>query len=218
MSEWCFWIEPHIETWGTVMQSNQLNELAAALAKAQGAMTNATMNRVNPHFKSKYADLASVLDAIRKPLSENGLAVTQTVEMRDGCMVLRTTLLHAGGQWVASEYPLPLAARPQEMGSALTYARRYSLTSLICTSADEDDDAERAEKHVAGAKSNGALISQEQVAALDKLLLEVKADAGKFVKYMAGATRSNIQRIEDIPAKHFTDAVTALEAKRRKAP
>jgi hypothetical protein len=126
-------------------QSEQINELAGALAKAQAVMKNAVMNRVNPHFKSQYADLASVLDSIREPLGANGLAVSQTMQIREGGMVLRTVLMHTSGQWLASEYPLPAAARPQEMGSAQTYARRYSLAAIICNSADEDDDANGAE-------------------------------------------------------------------------
>lgn len=126
------------------MQSEQTNELAAALALAQSSMKAATFNKTNPHFKNKYADLAAVLDAIRLPLAANGLAVTQTTEVRDGGFVLVTTMRHKSGQWVASEYPLPVAAKPQELGSALTYARRYSLSAIACIAADEDDDAEGA--------------------------------------------------------------------------
>src|SRR5258708_25625670 len=107
------------------MQSDQLNELAAALAKAQGVMENAAMNRMNPHFRSKYADLAAVIDAVRKPLSENGLAVAQTTQIREGGMILRTVLMHTSGQGVDGAYPFPATARPHEMGSALNYARRY---------------------------------------------------------------------------------------------
>jgi len=125
-----------------VKTSEQIDELAAALAAAQGMMENAVMNRVNPHFKSKYADLAAVLSAARKPLSANGLAIVQTI----GDGVLHTRLLHTSGQWIASEHPLPMAGRPQEIGSALTYARRYSLSALIGIAADEDDDATGAEK------------------------------------------------------------------------
>src|SRR6185503_4999668 len=117
--------------------SEQINELAAALAAAQGMMENAIMNRINPHFKSKYADLAAIFDASRKPLSANGLAIVQTIE--NG--VIHTRLLHTSGQWIASEHPLPMSGRPQEIGSALTYARRYSLSALIGLAADEDDDA-----------------------------------------------------------------------------
>lgn len=121
-----------------------LNELAGALAKAQGAMNNASMNRINPHFKSKYADLAALWDAVRKPLSDNGLSVVQII--RDGS--LHTMLLHTSGQRLCSDYPLPATARPQEMGSALTYARRYSLSALVGIAADEDDDATAANQSV----------------------------------------------------------------------
>lgn len=127
-------------------RSEQINELVIALSKAQASIPNATMNKINPHFKSKYADLASVLDAIRAPLAANGLAIMQTTEIRDGSLALVTTLAHGSGQWVSSEYPLPAVARPQELGSALTYARRYSVAAIICNAADEDDDAENAEK------------------------------------------------------------------------
>ncbi len=127
-------------------QSETTNELSAALAKAQGAMKAATFNKINPHYKNRYADLAAVVDAIRVPLSTNGLSYTQTTEIREGGFVLVTTLRHASGQWIASEYPLPVGAKPQELGSALTYARRYSLSAIACIAADDDDDAESAEK------------------------------------------------------------------------
>jgi hypothetical protein len=128
------------------MQTEDTNELAAALAKAQGAMEAAKFDKVNPHFKNKYASLAAVVDAIRRPLADNALSYTQTTAIRDGGFVLVTTLRHASGQWVASEYPLPVDVKPQELGSALTYARRYSLSAIACIAADEDDDAEGARK------------------------------------------------------------------------
>jgi hypothetical protein len=128
------------------MRSENLNELAAALSKAQGAMEAATYNRVNPHFKNRYADLAAIWDAIRGPLSSNGLAVTQVTEIRERGFVLVTTLHHASGQWLAGEYALPVGGRPQEVGSALTYARRYSLCGIVGIVADDDDDAEAANK------------------------------------------------------------------------
>lgn len=126
------------------MQSANTGDLATALAKAQAAMKAAPFDKSNPHFKNKYASLASVIDTIRKPLAENGLSYTQTTEVRDGGFVLVTTLRHTTGQWIASEYPLPLTAKPQDLGSALTYARRYSLSAIACIAADEDDDAEGA--------------------------------------------------------------------------
>jgi hypothetical protein len=112
------------------MQTENTNELAAALAKAQAAMQAAKFDKVNPHFKSKYASLAAVIDAIRKPFADNGLCYTQVTEIRENGFVLVTTLRHASGQWVASEYPLPTAAKPQELGSAPLFAKCYRLHCL----------------------------------------------------------------------------------------
>jgi hypothetical protein len=126
------------------MQSENTAEISAALSKAQAEMKAATFNKVNPHYKNKYADLAAVLEAIRQPLVSNSLSITQTTEVREGGLVLVTTLRHASGQWISGEYPLPMAAKPQDLGSALTYARRYSLSAIACIASDEDDDAETA--------------------------------------------------------------------------
>lgn len=127
------------------MQSEQIDKLTEALAKAQGTIKNAVLNKVNPHFRSKYADLAAIFDAVRKPLADNGLIVTQTTEIREGGFVLVTMLAHSSGQWIRSEYPLPSTGKPQEIGSALTYARRYSLSAIAGIAADEDDDANAAQ-------------------------------------------------------------------------
>jgi hypothetical protein len=130
--------------------------LAEALAKAQANMQNAPLNKTNPHFKSKYADLAAIRDAVTPALSANGLAITQTPTFRDGAFVLVTTLRHTGGETVESIYPLAVD-KPQVMGSALTYARRYSLAAMCGIAAEEDDDANAAQtgtaKPIAGTKS-----------------------------------------------------------------
>ena len=190
------------------MQSEQINELTAALAKAQGAMKNATLNRINPHFKSRYADLASVLDAIRGPLANNGLAITQVTEIRDGAFVLRTMLNHVSGQWVASDYPLPSGAKPQEMGSALTYARRYSLSALISISADDDDDAEGAEKGKQTVEVPAGKIDEQQVEWLQTMIVEAGADLPAFLKYLG------IKRLEDLTTDKMPKATDALNKKR----
>lgn len=193
------------------MQSEQINELAAALAKAQAAIKNATYNRVNPHFKNKYADLAACFDAVRKPLSDHGLSVTQTTEVREGGMVLVTRLMHTSGQWIRGEYPLPASGRPQEIGSALTYAKRYSLSSIAGIAADDDDDAEAATER--GHKRNGndrSAVTQEQAENLLAMVNEVGADPDKFCAYL------KINSLLDLPAARYAEAVKALEAKRVK--
>lgn len=127
------------------MQNNQgQSELAAALAKAQADMQNAPLNRVNSHYKSKYADLAAIRDAVTPALTKHGLAVTQTPTFHGETFVLVTTLRHVSGETVESVYPLPLD-KPQVMGSALSYARRYSLAAMCGIAAEEDDDANAAQ-------------------------------------------------------------------------
>jgi hypothetical protein len=124
--------------------SEQINEIAAALAKAQGVMKNAPLNKVNPHFKSKFADNASVRDTVTPPLTANGIAVVQTLDVSDLGLVVSTRLIHTSGQWIESRCPIPAAPDMQKMGSAITYARRYSLSAICGIAADEDDDANAA--------------------------------------------------------------------------
>ena len=128
--------------------SESINELSAALAKAQGAMGNAPFNKTNPHFKSKYADLASVRDAVTPHLAANGLSLVQTTMPGNGSMLVVTSLLHSSGQWLSSEYPIINdVMKPQAMGSALTYARRYSISCICGIASEEDDDANAANDH-----------------------------------------------------------------------
>ncbi len=125
-------------------QTENIAELASALAKAQGAIVNAAKDTENTFFHSRYATLASVWDACRKPLADNGLAVVQTVTETDRGQVLVTTLAHASGQWMRSHYPVvPVKQDPQGFGSALTYARRYALSAMVGV-APADDDGEAA--------------------------------------------------------------------------
>jgi hypothetical protein len=127
-----------------VNKSEQINELATALAKAQGAMGHALKQNSNPHFGSRYADLASCLDAVREPLAAHGLAVTQLVSSSPEAITIDTVLMHASGQWIASSLAVPLAKRDaQGVGSATTYGRRYALAA-ICGIAQDDDDGNEA--------------------------------------------------------------------------
>jgi len=188
---------------------DQINELAAALALAQGAMKNATMNRVNPHFKSRYADLASVLDAVRGPLAANGLSIVQTMNPNGDTIILRTTLMHASGQSISTDYPIPLGLKPHEMGSHLTYARRYSVSALICNSADEDDDGAEAMKAAKVTNGTGPAITPAQVDAINDLIEEVGQNRQIFLNYF------KIQSVEQLPARDYERAVSGLVAKRQ---
>ena len=138
------------------MKSENINELAKALASAQSAMKDAVLCKVNPHFKNKYADLPAVRAAVTEPLTKNGLSVAQTMDTDEtGRAYIVTTLMHSSGQWISSRCPL-LVERPgmQPLGSAITYARRYALAAICGIASDEDADAEvadhKAEKNPPG--------------------------------------------------------------------
>jgi len=188
------------------MESEQTAELATALAKAQSAMGPAIINRVNPHFKNRYADLAAVFTAI-KPIHDNGLSFTQTTQFRDGAFILRTTLRHTSGQWIASEYPLPLNAKPQEVGSALTYAKRYSLSALVGIAADEDDDGEATRKRNGNGEHHveetGELITPEQIQTLRAALKVRELNEDEWKKRAGKALKAPIADLSDIPASAF---------------
>lgn len=115
--------------------------IAAALAAAQGEMSNAAKDSRNPAFKSKYADLASVREACLPALSRHGIAVIQPLESAEtGDMAVRTVLLHADGERIDCAVPLILGKRDmQGLGSAITYARRYGLMMMAGIAPDDDD-------------------------------------------------------------------------------
>lgn len=136
------------------IMSENIGELAAALAKAQGTFSFARKDSTAPLFEKEaggrtvksgvrsYADLASVLDAVRKGLAENGLAIIQApFSAQGGSVTLRTTLMHASGQWIASEitFPADRMGGIHGWGSALTYARRYALAAMVGIAQDDDD-------------------------------------------------------------------------------
>lgn len=122
-------------------RSEQIEQLAEALAVAQGQIETAKKDSTNPYFKSKYADLASVFDAIRKPLADNGLSIVQIPTIKNLGVELETSLIHSSGQYITGKLQMPFKEpSPHAIGSAITYARRYSLQSIVGVCSDEDDD------------------------------------------------------------------------------
>jgi hypothetical protein len=123
-----------------MQRSESIHELAAALAKAQAKIEGASKDKVNPHLKSRYADMASVVDACRPALTANGLAVIQAPRYIDKLVEVETILVHATGQWVSETLALPVAkVDAQGIGSAITYARRYGLMAIVGIAPEEDD-------------------------------------------------------------------------------
>lgn len=138
-------------------RSPEIKELATALAKAQGAMENASKDAENPGFKrdgknSTYATLASVWDVIRKPLSDNGLAILQWPRTVQAGVEVETELLHESGQFMRDILWLPCPTMTvHTVGSAITYARRYALMSIVGIAPEDDDGNSAAEAHKPGA-------------------------------------------------------------------
>ena len=115
-----------------MQMSETIAALAEALSKAQGEIKGALKDSANPFFKSKYADLSSVVEAIRGPFQKHGLSYVQTTDPSEKEEVrVETTILHASGQWLrCGILALPVTkADAQGYGSAMTYARRYSLSA-----------------------------------------------------------------------------------------
>lgn len=137
--------------------SASTKELATAFIAAQAELKNTLKDGLNPHFKNKYATLGNVRDSVTPVLAKHGLAVLQGADFVDGNTFITTRLMHKSGEWIESAYPFPLA-KPQEMGSAMTYARRYSLSAICGIASDDDDDgnAAQAAQPIVMAASNGS--------------------------------------------------------------
>lgn len=127
--------------------SADIGALIGALAKAHKAFKPIIKSETNPFFKSKYADLATVIEATKDGLSDNGLAVVQppAYERSTGTVQIVTLLAHESGQWIKSILDMP-TNKPdaQGVGSAITYGRRYSFSAIINVASEQDDDANAA--------------------------------------------------------------------------
>lgn len=124
-------------------QSENIETLAAALAKAQGVIANPAFDAVNPHYKNRYATLGAHIDAVRGAFPANGLSVVQAIETPERDRVsLTTRILHSSGQWIESTVSASTGAKVQEIGSTVTYLRRYALAAIVGIVGEEDDDGE----------------------------------------------------------------------------
>lgn len=198
-------------------ESDELNKLFEALSKAQLDMEIAKTDSINPYFKSRYADLASVVKASRPFLSKNGLCVIQrTVTSEEGKVILYTRLCHASGQWIESNMAVnPPKADIQSLGSYLTYLRRYMYSALTgVVASDEDDDGEITMKD-----------SREKSTSYNAPLKVNKAQVQIIANELSSAPEIlesllkgfNIQKISDLPSKKYTQCVERIrEIKRAK--
>lgn len=147
--------------------SSGLSNLTKALVKAQSELKNATLNKTNPHFKSRYADLAEIRDTVMPTLTKHGLALIQYTQIGSAGFYLVTRLMHESGEVIESRFPLPEdSAKPQQMGSAITYARRYMMAAICGITAEEDDDGNAAQTANGGGSTGGGKSSARAKPAL----------------------------------------------------
>jgi len=129
-----------------MITSEQINEIAKAMSLAQAIMKPAEKDSVNPHFKSRYSDLSSSWESIRKPITDNGLSVWQDVTSTDAGIAITTRVVHCSGQWIEfGPLNIPTIKKDaQGFGSAITYGKRYALCAAMGIVADDDDDGNEA--------------------------------------------------------------------------
>lgn len=198
-----------------MLTSENTNEISAALAKAQGAIINPAKDAENPHFKSHYADLSSGINAIRAALASNGLAYVQSTRLDGDVLMLDTRISHSSGQWMQSEFPAcRFPARPQEVGSALTYARRYSLFAMVGI-AGEDDDGNEASKSETPArriptppKPPAAMMDQDASQVSRDISIEAIASAQSIFELVDWGTKNKpgIDRLLEADKQAVRDA------------
>lgn len=188
-----------------------MGNLALALSKAQGMLKGATKDSQNPHFKSKYADLASVWDACREALAKNEIAVIQPLSGGPDTITVTTILVHKSGEFIESSLTIrPTKADAQGLGSAATYGRRYGLASMVGVAPEDDDGNAASAPQKAEAAAVRAAEAQKPTFSLEYPEGEVKtfSDRSSLVTQM----ETDLQSME--PAEqiaHFDRNATLLQ-------
>jgi hypothetical protein len=200
-----------------------LGKLAGALAKSHKNFKAVKKTSSNPFFKSKYADLAEVLDATADALSDNELAVIQSPgEFADGKLKLTTLLVHSSGEWLRSALRMPVAKPDaQGVGSAITYARRYAYSAIVNVASEQDDDGNAAVAHDFKRKEESTAefdqrTEDQRLIAPFQVMGFVKGckDTGKTEAQVAAYLQTlGISRIEDMPKTVFNEAIKWASSK-----
>lgn len=189
-----------------------MKSIASALVKAQKAFGPALKTSTNPHFKSRYADLSACVEAVIDALNSNGIAMLQQCHDSDSGVTVETVFLHESGEsWSAGKLHVPaLKNDPQAYGSALTYARRYSLMAA-CGIAPEDDDGNAAK---AGANKP---LSAQQAAEIKGLLQDTNSDTKAFLAWISKGAGVKVESVDAMPATAYGPAIKQLQAKQKEA-
>ena len=192
-----------------------MKHIAAAFVKAQQAFGPALKTSNNPHFKTKYADLSNVVEAVIDALNSNGIAMIQQTHEDTSGVTVETMFLHESGESILSgKLHVPAAKNdPQGYGSALTYARRYSLMAA-CGIAPEDDDGNAASRPAPKPAARPIFITIEQANTLATIAAEVEADLPALFDWISSKAGRAVNTFSDIHMSEFHAITKALTAKR----
>ena len=182
--------------------SESINKLSAALVKAQSEMGGAVKDSKNPFFKSNYADLTSVIKAVKEPFANNGLGYVQ-FPINDGHSVgVVTRLIHSSGEWLEQEFSTPIQkVDPQSVGALISYYRRFCLQSMAGIPSVDDDG------ELTVIRSENGNMSPSEIKSIKDLITQTGTDSKKFCQAY------NISSIEELPKKQFHHAKNNLERK-----
>lgn len=159
-------------------QSDSIGALAKSLCRAQSQVEGAAKDSQNPHFKSKYADLASVWLACRSALTGNSLSVVQSPAYAKGHVLVTTRLIHDSGEWLEGTLAIPVGKSDAHgIGSATTYARRYALAAMVGV-APEDDDGNAAAAARRQSQERAASRGQQRRSEVQR------GDSGEFAQWL----------------------------------
>jgi hypothetical protein len=188
-------------------QSESIKNLAAAMAAAQSQMGAAIKGASNPFFKSKYADLGSVIEAIKPHFAEHGLSYVQFPVSGESSVGVTTRLMHSSGEWLEQDYFIPLGKMDaQAAGSAITYARRYALQSIAGIPA-EDDDGNAATQAAPKLQAVPKTITKAQAKVISDLIEKTQSDLGRFCGVFG------CESVDLLDASKFDNAKEVLEKK-----
>ncbi len=178
-----------------------LSKLIPALIKAQKEFEPLIKSSTNPFFKSKYADLEACWDSVKIALHKNGLTIYSTTHVVDGRNVLDTFLVHESGESIHSEYLItPVKNDPQSEGSALTYARRYSLSALLTLCPENDDDGNSATRKLKPKSEPVNLATPEQLTDLKKMIEILNTPQESIDKWL---TKEKVDTLEEMTTEQI---------------
>lgn len=194
--------------------SDSIDKIAPALLAAQRAITAASKSSTNPHFKSRYTDLATLIDTVKPALNDAGIVFLQSPVCDSTGVTVTTRFLHESGQFIEDTCYLPVPqATPQAYGSAITYTKRYQLQSMTGTPS-EDDDGEKASEAPVARKLTTGEFAKHKAAINDAPTLDTLQRAFT-VAYVAAQTAGDhdaVSRLTDLKDVRKADLMTA-EAK-----